>query len=45
MLEVLSVMFYTRWTHAVVCVMTILTDKAAKMLNQWEYCLKSMVYE
>ena len=35
MLEVWHVLFYTLWTHTVVCVMTLLTDKAAQVKNQW----------
>ena len=48
LLEVWHAMFYTRWTHTVwthtvECVMTLLTDKAAQVINQWAKCLKFMV--
>ena len=33
--------FYTRWIHAFVCVMTLLTDKAAQVINLWGNCPKS----
>ena len=35
--------FFTRWIHTAVCVMTVLTDKVAQVINQWENCLKFMV--
>ena len=42
-LEVRHANFYTRWIHTVVCMMTLLTDKAAQVTNQWGNCLKFMV--
>ena len=36
LLEAWHVMFYTRWKHTVVCMMILLTDKAAQVINQWE---------
>ena len=42
-LKVWHVLFYTRWTHTVVCVMTLLTDKAAQVINLLANCLNFMV--
>ena len=41
LLEAWRVMFYTRWKHMVVCMMILLTDKAAQVINQWEIVYNS----
>ena len=41
----LYVIFYTRWIwiHTTICMMTVLTDKAARVVNQWGNCLKFVI--